>query len=90
MHMKTQCSIHALRMVQNLSVHRWTLHILNKCYVGDVAEVAVIVWCVFGVIKCYLYCRDCLFAVTKVVKEEEEGVKHKTPFTSSMCNLEQH
>lgn len=35
----------ALGMVQNLSVHRWTLHILNKCYVGDVAEVAVIGVC---------------------------------------------
>lgn len=41
--MKTQRSIHALGMVQNLSVQRWTLHILNRCHVGDVVEVAVII-----------------------------------------------
>ncbi len=37
-YMKMQCKIHALKTVQKLSVERWTLHTLNECHIGDVAE----------------------------------------------------
>lgn len=38
-YVQMQCTVHALKLVQKLSVEPYKLHTLNDCYISDIAEV---------------------------------------------------